>query len=117
VSTSADQEKHAIAIAIPELKKLATSVADEMKSAATPVEGPLRARFIQVRSALFQRGIYDPVLVRFDSDRATGDRGGGGGAVVGGGRSAVAREAASGVGLRGLLACGTQLRRRHIPDA
>ena len=27
----------------------------------------LRARFIAVRSALFQRGIFDPVLVRFDS--------------------------------------------------
>lgn len=70
MSTSADQEKHAISIAIPELKKLATAVADEMKSAATPVEGPLRARFIQVRSALFERGIYDPVLVRFDSATA-----------------------------------------------
>jgi len=27
----------------------------------------LRARFMAVRSALFQRGVYDPVLVRFDS--------------------------------------------------
>jgi hypothetical protein len=70
VSTSADQEKNPIAIAAPELKKLAAAVADEMKSAATPVEGALRARFIEVRSALFQRGIYDPVLVRFDSATA-----------------------------------------------
>jgi hypothetical protein len=70
VSTSADQEKHSMAVAIPELKKMAAAVADEMKSAATPVEGVLRARFIAVRSALFQRGIYDPVLVRFDSATA-----------------------------------------------
>ena len=27
----------------------------------------LREQFINVRAALFQRGIYDPVLVRFDS--------------------------------------------------
>jgi hypothetical protein len=27
----------------------------------------LRARFIDVRAALFDRGIYDPVLVRFDT--------------------------------------------------
>jgi len=67
---SADQEKHPIAIAIPELKKMAAAVADELKSAGTPVEGALRARFIEVRSALFQRGIYDPVLVRFDSATA-----------------------------------------------
>ncbi len=67
---SADQEKHPIAMAIPELKKMATEVADELRSAATPVEGVLRTRFIEVRSALFQRGIYDPVLVRFDSATA-----------------------------------------------
>ncbi|HEX8252947.1 MAG TPA: hypothetical protein VF846_07370 [Thermoanaerobaculia bacterium] len=70
MSTSADQEKHPLLIAIPELKKLAESVAEEMKSAASPLEGPVRGRFIEVRSALFQRGIYDPVLVRFDSATA-----------------------------------------------
>jgi len=30
----------------------------------------LRRRFIEVRAALFQRGIYDPVLVRFDTATA-----------------------------------------------
>ncbi|HEX8154720.1 MAG TPA: hypothetical protein VF698_16430, partial [Thermoanaerobaculia bacterium] len=30
----------------------------------------LRLRFIGVRSSLFQRGIYDPVLVRFDTASA-----------------------------------------------
>ena len=63
---SADQEKSPSLIAIPELKKMAA----ELKSAGTPVEGALRGRFIEVRSALFQRGIYDPVLVRFDSATA-----------------------------------------------
>jgi hypothetical protein len=67
---SADQEKSPILIAIPELKKLAATVADEMRSAGTPREGPVRGRFIEVRSALFQRGIYDPVLVRFDTATA-----------------------------------------------
>lgn len=73
---SADQEKSPVVIAIPELKKLAATVAEELRSAGTPVEGAVRARFIEVRSALFQRGIYDPVLVRFDSataPRATTD--------------------------------------------
>lgn len=67
---SADQEKSPSLIAIPELKKMAAAVAEELKSAGTPVEGALRGRFIEVRSALFQRGIYDPVLVRFDSATA-----------------------------------------------
>lgn len=47
---------------------MAASVAQQMKSAgpgAMPKD--LRARFIHVRAALFQRGIFDPVLVRFDS--------------------------------------------------
>jgi len=67
---SADQEKSPTLLAIPELKTMAASVADELRSAGTPVEGALRGRFIEVRSALFQRGIYDPVLVRFDSATA-----------------------------------------------
>ena len=57
-------------IPIPELKTLAATVAEELKSAGSPVSGPLRERFIEVRSNLFQRGIYDPVLVRFDSATA-----------------------------------------------
>jgi hypothetical protein len=59
---------------IDQLKESAAAVAEEMKgSEVTPA---LRQRFIEVRSALFQRGIYDPVLVRFDSataPRATKD--------------------------------------------
>lgn len=58
-----------IAIPLEQLRELATSVAAELKSGAAP-GGALRERFINVRAALFQRGIYDPVLVRFDSATA-----------------------------------------------
>lgn len=60
-------DKLPIAIPLPRLRELAAAVAEEMKTAAAPVGGELRERFINVRAALFQRGIYDPVLVRFDS--------------------------------------------------
>ena len=63
-------EKLPIAIPLEELRNLAAAVAEQMKAAADPVAPDLRARFIDVRSALFQRGIYDPVLVRFDSATA-----------------------------------------------
>jgi hypothetical protein len=57
-----------IAIPIDELKTMAVEVSEQMKGAElTPV---LRERFIHVRAALFQRGIFDPVLVRFDSATA-----------------------------------------------
>jgi hypothetical protein len=58
-----------ISIPVEELKTLAAAVAEEMKSAGE-VSPDLRRRFIEVRAALFQRGIYDPVLVRFDSATA-----------------------------------------------
>ena len=50
-----------------DLKQMATAVAEELKTAGDAPAADLRARFIEVRAALFQRGIYDPVLVRFDS--------------------------------------------------
>lgn len=59
-----------IAIPLEQLKQLAAAVAEELKTAATPVPADVRERFINVRAALFQRGIYDPVLVRFDSATA-----------------------------------------------
>jgi len=73
--TSHDHDqKLPIAIPLDALREMAAAVANEMKSAElTPA---LRERFIDVRAALFQRGIYDPVLVRFDSataPRATKD--------------------------------------------
>jgi hypothetical protein len=55
---------------VNDLKSLATAVAEELKSAPTPAPELLRARFIDIRTTLFQRGIYDPVLVRFDSATA-----------------------------------------------
>ena len=31
----------------------------------------LRARFVAIRAELFQRGIFDPILVRFDTATVT----------------------------------------------
>ena len=45
----------------------ARSVAAEMKAAGDQVSPELRARFIAVRTALYRRGVFDPVLARFDS--------------------------------------------------
>lgn len=66
-----DHDDHKLPIAIPlsELRSMAAAVAEELKSASA-VSPELRERFINVRAALFQRGIYDPVLVRFDSATA-----------------------------------------------
>ena len=60
------QESRPISMSVEEIKTLAAAVASEMGAAET-ISPPLRERFISVRAALFQRGIYDPVLVRFDS--------------------------------------------------
>ncbi|HEX2834925.1 MAG TPA: hypothetical protein VHW00_18065 [Thermoanaerobaculia bacterium] len=49
-------------ITTTELKAIGTEL-----QTATSISPELRARFIQARTALFKRGIYDPVLVRFDS--------------------------------------------------
>jgi hypothetical protein len=66
-----------------ELKSMAAEVASELQSATggepaatgggsrqRALPEPLRERFIRVRTALFQRGIFDPVLVRFDTASA-----------------------------------------------
>ena len=50
-----------------ELRKRGAAVANELRNAAEPLPHELRKAFIDVRAALFARGIYDPVLVRFDS--------------------------------------------------
>ena len=63
------------------LKELAAQTAEALQAAASsePIANTgggsrhrglpedLRQRFIDVRAALFARGIYDPVLVRFDT--------------------------------------------------
>ena len=64
-----DDNKTPIAMPIEQVKSEAAAIAREMKS-ATEMPASLRTRFINVRAALFQRGIYDPVLVRFDSATA-----------------------------------------------
>jgi hypothetical protein len=72
-----------IAIPLDELKQLAGLVAAELKSAGgdatqaivgtgggslhRKLSAELRSSFIDIRAARFQRGIYDPVLVRFDT--------------------------------------------------
>lgn len=62
------EEKNPFAMPVAEIKTMAASVAQQMKSTAPgAIPKDLRARFIMVRAALFQRGIFDPVLVRFDS--------------------------------------------------
>lgn len=54
---------------IEEIKAAAADVAAAMETAET-IPADVRARFIAVRAALFQRGVFDPVLVRFDSATA-----------------------------------------------
>jgi hypothetical protein len=67
--TEHHEEKQAVAMPLEELKQIALRVADELRAApaAEALAPDVRARFITLRAALFQRGIYDPVLVRFDS--------------------------------------------------
>jgi hypothetical protein len=67
---------------IEEIKAAAAEVAMTLQAAggaAEPIAGTgggsrhrglpedVRKRFIALRSALFQRGVFDPVLVRFDT--------------------------------------------------
>ena len=75
-------QKHAQLTTIEEIRAAATEVAGELRTAeggsAEPASSGggslhralppgVRERFIEVRSALFRRGYYDPVLVRFDT--------------------------------------------------
>ena len=70
-------------IPLDQLKQLAGAVAAELRQLGGDGEQPivgtgggsahralpeeLRASFVEIRAALFRRGIYDPVLVRFDT--------------------------------------------------
>lgn len=51
------------------LKSEAEALSLAMKEGA--VDTALRARFIEFRTALYRRGIYDPVLGRFDTHTVT----------------------------------------------
>jgi hypothetical protein len=68
---------------LEQIRDRAAMVAQELLTAGSPAATPgdagshqrglpeeLRQHFIDVRAALFQRGIYDPVLVRFDTATA-----------------------------------------------
>lgn len=55
-------------MSIDEIKSEGAQVASQMMSEQLTPD--LRTHFIKVRGALFLRGIYDPVLVRFDSATA-----------------------------------------------
>jgi hypothetical protein len=52
-----------------ELRTIGAQVAADLRAHKGPNRVPeeLRSRFIAVRAELFQRGIFDPVLVRFDT--------------------------------------------------
>ena len=50
---------------IEEIKRAAADVAAALQGETIPAE--VRARFVAVRAALFNRGVFDPVLSRFDS--------------------------------------------------
>jgi len=56
---------------IEEIKTAAAELAMTLQAAGPePISAPLRKRLIAVRAALFQRGVFDPVLVRFDTASA-----------------------------------------------
>ena len=50
-----------------ELKDAMRQIAADLKRIPGPLPEALRLRFIEIRSQLFTRGFYDPVLARFDS--------------------------------------------------
>lgn len=67
-------EKPPAALPLDQLLQLADAVATEMSSHAdeSPAELPeeLREHFIRVRGALYQRGVFEPMLARFDTASA-----------------------------------------------
>jgi len=48
----------------------AAAIAKALRISGETITPELRAKFIELRAEMFQRGIYDPVLVRFDSATA-----------------------------------------------
>ena len=53
---------------IEEIKTAAAELASAMR--AETIDEATRSHFIATRAALFNRGVFDPVLVRFDSATA-----------------------------------------------
>ena len=56
---------------IDELKVEAAEVARGLAEVSGALPKDLRKRFIAVRAELFQRGVFDPVLARFDTVTAS----------------------------------------------
>ncbi len=52
---------------LDELKAEAEEVAGALAVTNGPPPNDLRKRFIAVRAELFQRGVFDPILARFDT--------------------------------------------------
>jgi hypothetical protein len=50
---------------VDEIKAAAGALARDLETG--PMTPDLRARFIAVRSAIIRRGVFDPVLMRFDT--------------------------------------------------
>lgn len=50
-----------------DFKKAAAELAAALTAGGATITPELRAQFIALRTALFERGVYDPVLARFDS--------------------------------------------------
>jgi hypothetical protein len=55
---------------IEEFRAVVARLADELRAAST-LSDDLRQRFIAVRAELFQRGVFDPILARFDTVTVT----------------------------------------------
>lgn len=58
-------------MSVEEIKRNAAAIAEQLRATKSALPPDLRKRFIDVRAELFQRGVYDPVLVRFDSATVT----------------------------------------------
>jgi len=53
-----------------DFRSKAAAIAKALRISGESITPELRAKFIELRAEMFQRGIYDPVLVRFDSATA-----------------------------------------------
>lgn len=83
--TTTNDQQRPVPRSLDQLRASASAIAEELKAVPDASGGAqssgggsrhrgipedLRKRFIDVRATLFQRGVYDPVLVRFDTATA-----------------------------------------------
>ena len=62
------KEDDAALMSLAEIKAAAVEIAQALRMVGNgPIPAAVRSRLIKIRAGLFQRGIYDPVLVRVDS--------------------------------------------------